>query len=200
MDIELGWLETEGINVKEGMGYTGGKEKYVSALQRYLKGYDTNRKAVEELQSAGDTEGYMIKVHALKSNSRMIGATEVAEAFERLETAARDGDTGYIEDNTDDALEKYDRLIDIIRPVGEMEDVHVAGELSAAEAKETADKLMEALDEFDDELSSQLVSKLAGYPFRMTQRQKLDEAVDNIGNFLYDEALELIKEIYTAIE
>ena len=59
---------------------------------------------------------------------------------------------------------------------------------------------MEALDEFDDELSSQLVSKLAGYPFRMTQRQKLDEAADNIGNFLYDEALELIKEIYTAIE
>lgn len=200
MDIELDWLETEGINVKEGMGYTGGKEKYIAALQRYLKGYDTNRKAVEELKASGDTEGYMIKVHALKSNSRMIGATEAAEAFERLETAAREGDTGYIEDNTKAALEKYDRLIDIIRPVGEIEDVRVAGELSAEEARDTADRLMEALDEFDDELSSQLVSKLAGYPFRVTQRQKLNEAADNIGNFLYDEALELIKEIYAAIE
>ena len=80
MEYDPGWLEAEGINVKDGIGYTGGREKYISALQRYLKGYEANSSAVTDLKNSGDTEGFMIKVHALKSNSRMIGAEETADA------------------------------------------------------------------------------------------------------------------------
>ena len=71
---------------------------------------------------------------------------------------------------------------------------------TSAEAKETASKLLEALDDFDDDLSMELAEKLTGYPFRMTQKGKLKEAVGLIGEFMYDEAAELIKEIMPAIE
>ena len=200
VELDFGFLEAEGINVKEGIGYTGSKEKYASALQRYLKGYETNRKSVEELLSSGDTEGYMIKVHALKSNSRMIGAAGMASAFEELELAAKDGNTGFIAEKTGEALMKYDELINIIKPIGDIGEVHTADEISGAEAKETAERLLEALDEFDDELSSELISKLKGYPFRITQKGKLKEAAKYVSDFMYDEASELIKEIYPSIE
>ena len=59
---------------------------------------------------------------------------------------------------------------------------------------------MEALDDFDDDLSAELVAKLGGYPFRITQRQKLKKAADLISDFMYDEAAELIKEIIPSIE
>ncbi len=200
MELDLGRLEDKGISTADGIGYTGGEEKYAAALQRYLKNYPENRKSVCELQKSKDTEAFMIKVHALKSNSKMIGAKDLASLFEKLELAAKEGDTAYIEENTDGVLKKYDELIEIIRPVGEMEEIHVQGELTAAEAKETADGLLEALDEFDDELSAELAKKLGGYPFRITQKQKLEEAARYIGDFLYDEAAELIKEIYPSIE
>ena len=200
MELDLNRLEAEGINVNEGMGYTGGKEKYISALQRYLKGYGKNRRSVEELLASGDTEGYMIKVHALKSNSRMIGASDLASAFEELELAAKEGNTSFIGEKTGEVLKKYDGIIDIIKPVGEMEEVHAADEISAEEARDIAGRLLKALDDFDDELSSELAGKLKGYPFRITQKEKLKEAVRLIGDFLYDEASELVKEISAAIE
>ena len=73
------FLEEKRISTKNGITYTGSVEKYISAMQRYLRGYEKNRSALEELFAAEDTEGFMIRDHALKSNSRMIGASEVAE-------------------------------------------------------------------------------------------------------------------------
>ena len=200
MEIDLSWLYAEGINVEEGIGFTGGKEKYLSALQRYLKSYEKNKTAVEELLSSGDTEGYMIKVHALRSNSRMIGAAALAEAFEALEHAAKSGDTAFIGGKTGEVLQKYAEIIEMIKPAGAMEEVHAPDELSAEKAEETAGRLLEALEDFDDDLSAELAKKLKGYPFRPAQKEKLDEAIRYINDFLYDEASELIREIRPSIE
>ena len=76
----------------------------------------------------------------------------------------------------------------------------ISGELSADEAKKTAEALLNALDDFDDELSLELAGKLSNYPFRITQKQRLREATDNIQDFLYDEAAELIREIVPSID
>ncbi|MBE7008769.1 MAG: hypothetical protein E7422_06500 [Ruminococcaceae bacterium] len=200
MDDRFDWLSAQGIDVNEGLGYTGGSEKYAAALQRYYRGYEANRKAVEELLAAGDIEGYTIKVHALKSNSKMIGATALSEAFESLELAGKQGKTELLSVATQPALTQYAALVELLRPIGEAETVRAAGEIGAAEARETADKLLAALDDFDDELSSELAARLAGYPFRPTQKEKLRAAAKHIADFLYDEAAELIREIVPAIE
>ena len=200
MDYDFGILEGNGLSVADGISYTGSGEKYVSALQRYFRGYESNKKALEDFLSSGDMEGYSIKVHSLKSNSRMIGATELGDAFEELELAAKEGNAELVGSKTPSVLELYAGVIDAIRPFGEMEKVTASDEISAVEAKETAQKLLEALDDFDDDLSSELAAKLGGYPFRISQRQKLKEAAGLISDFMYDEAAELIKEIIPAIE
>ena len=185
MEFDFGVLDTKGISTKDGIGFTGGNEKYVSAMQRYFKGYESNKKAVTDLLAAGDIEGYAIKVHSLKSNSRMIGANELAGLFEELELAAKAGNASLINEKTPNALALYDSVIDAIRPFGEMDSVKVAGEISAEEARDVANRLLEALDDFDDDLSAELANKLSGYPFRMTQKQKLREATDYISDFMY---------------
>ena len=200
MEYDFSWLEAEGVNIQDGLGYTGGKDKYLSTLQRYLKGFDDNKKAVEETLAAGDLEGYAIKVHSLKSNSKMLGAAGLSASFEELELAAKRGDNGYVREHTGEVLAAYEAFIKIIKPVGALEDAQVEGELSPEDAKKTAEELLEALDDFDDELSAGLVSRLSGYPFRLTQKQKLKDASEFIRNFMYDEAAELIREIIPAIE
>ncbi|MBR5420311.1 MAG: Hpt domain-containing protein [Lachnospiraceae bacterium] len=198
--MELNWLNEKGLSVSEGIGYTGSEEKYLSALQRFFKGYEGNAKLIREALAAEDIENYSIRVHSLKSNSRMIGADALAEGFEKLEAASKDKDTEFIHGATEDVLKQYAEVCEWIRPIGEMERVKVSGEISAEEARETADKLLEALDEYDDGLSAELAARLMGYPFRLTQKQKLKEALDHIGDFMYEEAAELVKEILPAIE
>ena len=200
MNNNLKWLEEHGISLEDGFAYTGGEKQYISVLQRYFRGYEANRRDVEDFLSEGDLDGYTIKVHALKSNSKMIGAAALSSAFEALEMAAKNGEVDFLTSSTQPTLEQYKELIELIRPIGEAEAVHAPGEISGEEAKKTADSLLAALDNFDDEKSGELVKKLSGYPFRPTQKGKLGEAVKYIENFLYDEAAGLIREIYTSIE
>ena len=200
MNIDLKWAGEAGIDLETGISYTGGLEKYVSALQRFYRNYDKNRKRIEELSEAKDYENLMITVHALKTNAKMIGAMEVSSGFEALETAAREEDIQYLDQMKELTMSAYKKLIDKLQPVSEMEEIHPADEISAEEAKETADRLLEALDDFNDELAKTLLKKLTGYPFRITWKGKLSQAEGFIDDFMYDEAAEVIKELYKVIE
>ncbi|MBQ9437953.1 MAG: Hpt domain-containing protein [Lachnospiraceae bacterium] len=195
MEMDLTFLENGGISIEEGIAYTGNREKYAAALQRYFRGHEDKRKDLKESLESGDLQEFMIRVHALKSNSRMIGASEMGAAFEALELAAKREDRDFINGNFVAALKQYDELIELLRPVGEMAESTAAGRLSAAEAKETIDKLLEALDDFDDELAKGLLGKLKGYPFGEAEKEKLHEASERIADFLYDEAAALVGEI-----
>ena len=198
--MDISWLNDKGISTSEGIGYTGSEEKYISAMQRYFNNFESNVEAVKGFLNASDVEGYCIKVHSLKSNSRMIGAGALADAFEELEMAARSNSIEVIDAKTQPTLEMYDELIKKLSPIDELGDVRAADEISADVAKDTADKLLVALDDFDDELSKELAKKLSGYPFRITQKEKLKEAIAYIEDFMYDEAIDVIREIYSAIE
>jgi acyl-CoA reductase-like NAD-dependent aldehyde dehydrogenase len=81
-----------------------------------------------------------------------------------------------------------------------MGDVRAADEISAEAAREIVDKLLEALDDFDDEGAKELTKILSGYPFRLTQAEKLKEAASFIEDFMYDEAAGIIRQIAPAIE
>ena len=200
MKYDLEWLAGLGIDIKTGLDYTGNEDKFVSAIQRFCKGYEKNKSKIDEFYGAGDYENYMITVHALKSNAKMIGAMGLSKMFETLEMASRNGDKATVDGNNAGAVNAYKDLVDKLKPVCELGDVKAPNEITAEEARETADKLLEALDDFDDDLSKELVNKLSGYPFRITQKEKLKEAIGFVDDFLYDEAAEIIKEIYETIE
>ena len=200
MGNDISWLSQAGLDTQAGIGYTGGQEKYLSAISRFYANYVKNREKIMEYRSAGDLENYMITVHALKSNSRMIGASALGSAFEALENAARNSDVQRIESDTDKALSMYKDLIEALKPIESMGNVRASDEISGDVARETSEALLAALDDFDDDLARDLIKKLAGYPFRITQKNRLKEAVDLIEDFMYEDAAEIIKEIVPAIE
>ncbi|MCR5302683.1 MAG: Hpt domain-containing protein [Lachnospiraceae bacterium] len=198
--MDIAWLNETGLDTESGISYTGGQDKYISALQRFYKNYEKNSAKVCEYLDAKDYENYMITVHALKSNAKMIGARDLSTLFETLETASRNNETELIEAQNAVALKEYGDLIQKLAPIGAMGDVRAADEISAEVARETVDKLLEALDDFDDEGAKKLTKILSGYPFRLTQAEKLKEAASFIEDFMYDEAAAIIRQIAPAIE
>ena len=200
MDYDLVSLIETGLDTVTGISFTGNEEKYIAAVQRFYRNHEKNSAKIQEFYEAKDYENYCLTVHALKSNARMIGAAGLSQLFEELEKAAKEGDTDTIERKTASALSEYAGLVGKLEPVVGQAGIHPSGEISAEEARRTADELLAALDDYDDELSKELALKLGGYPFRITQSDKLTEASGCIDEFMYDEAAELIREIYPHIE
>ena len=200
MNFDLENITGAGIDLKTGFDYTGGQDRYVSALQRYYKSSESNMEKIRDFLNREDTDNLEILFHAIKSNSLMIGALSLSDRFALLETYSRDGDLAAVNSNIEETLDEYEKILEVLKPLGEMERLKAEGELTGEEAKETADKLLAALDDFSDDLAAELISKLAGYPFKITQMNKLQKAADLINDFMYDDAAELIKEIIPSIE
>lgn len=200
MSLSFDCLVSAGFDVETGFAYTGGEERYLSALQRFYRSYGKMSAAIAESEKSEDLEAYTRNVHSLKSNSMMIGANELSEKAKLLEQAGRDGDLALIHAETPALAALHARCIDTLRPFGEMERVRVAGEISGAEARLVGKELLTALDDFDDDRAAGLLNTLSGYPFRLTQKNLLNDARDHIENFEYDEALDLIKTILEQIE
>ena len=68
-----------------------------------------------------DIRNYTIKVHALKSSSKLVGAMELSELAEALENAGNDNDSKYIDDNTKELLSLYRRFKSLLSPLFESE-------------------------------------------------------------------------------
>ena len=189
-----------GVDLRAGLEYTGGNDKYASALQRFYKSSANNKIKLKEYFENHDWENFSIVVHALKSNAKMIGALSLSSKFEALEIASKNNNIEAVKRTIRPALEEYAILLEALKPLGDVPSYKAEGEIGGSEAREVADKLLLALDDFDDEQSTELVRKLSGYPFRITQKEKLKEAMDKISDFCYEEASELIREIIPAIE
>lgn len=196
----MAWLESLGLDTQTGISYTGRFDKYMSAVYRFFINYEKNRAKIEKYYGAQDKENFLITVHALKSNAKMIGAMELSSQFEKMEAASNNDDGDYIRGNLPGLMEGYEGLVKKLAPMERAGAVKAVDEISAEEAQKVGDELLEALEDFDDELSKELIQRLAGYPFRITQQERLKAAREYVDDFLYDEAAAVIKGILPTIE
>ena len=62
---------------------------------------------IEELYKSGNIEDYTVKVHALKSSAKIIGAYTLSDKAKSLEDAGKRSDLEFIEQNNGALLEAY---------------------------------------------------------------------------------------------
>ncbi len=193
-------LSAHGFDIKLALSYTGGTEQLLSVIQRFYRSYDKMRASIEEGERTEALEAYTRNVHSLKSNALMIGSAPLSEKAKKLEECGKAGDLASIHALTPELLESYAAVIKQLEPYGNMEQIKLPGEISAAEARETGAALVSALEDFDDDAATRLTDRLMGYPFRFTQKNMLKKVKESLESFEYDEALELVKAVLEQIE
>ena len=105
---DLEWLySTPGITVAEGIAYCGGVDSFIHTLKTFFETLDENADTIEEAYKNNDIKLYTIKVHALKSSARIIGAARLSRMAKDLEDAGNDGAWDFIRNNTDELLYLY---------------------------------------------------------------------------------------------
>ena len=111
------WLAgVNGIDRGEALKNCGRIEILRSALELFYKKIGADADEIESLWHGGDLKNYTVKVHALKSAARTIGALELSERAKALEDAGKAEDAALIDDKTPELLTLYRSYIDIFKP------------------------------------------------------------------------------------
>lgn len=157
-----GWLrEIDGLQVEAGLQSCGSPESYLDALQIFRADLPASIETIRKHFEAEDWKNYTIKVHALKSSARIIGAKRLAKMAERLEVA---GDAGRIEEirrDTEQLLERCRGAMTKLAPLS-AEPEREGEPLSAEEVAEVYGALQELAASFDYDNIMAMQEDLAG--------------------------------------
>ena len=110
---DLEWIyDVSEISVEEGIKNSGGISGFIFSLNLFLDTIDGNAKVIRDAYDEGNIRLYTIKVHALKSSARIIGAGELAELAAAIEDAGNHEDMGFINENNQKLMTLYEEFKD----------------------------------------------------------------------------------------
>ena len=142
------WLrEALEIDADQGIKNCGSKESFFSVLKVFHQTAQQKADEIEKLYEQGDLENYTIKVHALKSSARIIGAAELSDQAKELELAGKRKDTDYIRQNTEALLNNYRALDERLQNLDRSADGRpLLSEDMRREAFQTMAEIAESMD------------------------------------------------------
>ncbi|MCR5417519.1 MAG: response regulator [Lachnospiraceae bacterium] len=98
------------IDVETGIKNSGSAEAYLPLLKIFYESMKERTGEIGSYYEKGDLENYTIKVHALKSSARIIGAEKLGELAQKLEDAGKAKDMDYINREHAFFMESYRSL------------------------------------------------------------------------------------------
>ena len=113
----------EEIDHDAGLSYCGDEESYIMALCMYRDSAGKRAEEIENYWADKDIKNTTVKVHALKSASRSIGALELGELAAKLEKAGDTGDTETLDRELGGLISRYRKLAKDLEPLKDPEDM-----------------------------------------------------------------------------
>lgn len=184
----------EGLNVEEGVHYSGGKKLFLSLLGDYYKLIDTKMKKMQQCLADGMIRDLTIEVHALKNTSRMIGADRLSALFKEMEDLGNANDRKGLEERLPEVLELYTSYKEVLRPYGSLDEANLQ-ETSKEELSRILGQMADAMDDFDLDGVDAAMAELEGY--RMPE--DLAEDMDALRAAVADVAMEEVMDLCHAM-
>lgn len=109
------FLEANGIDLSKGLELLGDMETYEMTLEDF---YEESKSRLEQLNSykeKNDMENYAILVHAMKSDSKYLGFTKLAELSFNHEMSSKEKNIQYIDENYNELTDEASRIMSIVK-------------------------------------------------------------------------------------
>ncbi|MBR1855071.1 MAG: DegV family EDD domain-containing protein [Lachnospiraceae bacterium] len=197
---EAKWYETiEGIDGAAAIKNSGSEESFKTVLKIFYESITQKTEEIEGYYSTGDWQNYTIKVHALKSSAKLIGALKLAESAQKLETAGKEQDLDYIRANHKSFMQDYTGFDDLLagcfsqseNATVEAEDKPMADDYLLQSVYEG---IREAAEGMDCGAIDEILAELGEYAVPESEREKMDEIRLKAENFDYDGILQVLCE------
>ncbi len=182
------------IDLAMGIEYNGSAEAYLSLLKLFYESLEDVTKEIEGYFEKEDWENYTIKVHALKSTARLIGAMPFGEEALLLEKAGKNRDAEFIRAYHAEFLKSCRSLRKALSEVfDEPETEENKPEADAERLKRAFDEIRLAAEEMDGDRLEDIIAEMDAYSIpkaREVQYEKLKFAVARLD---YEAILNLLE-------
>ncbi len=113
------WLVSQTVlDTDTGLRNCGSVEGYLAVLATFRNTAEKKEKEIRKYYDESDWDNFTVKVHALKSSARIIGAMELAVLAERLENAGKEKDADLICKKIAEFLQMYDGTVKALADTG----------------------------------------------------------------------------------
>ncbi|MBR5088549.1 MAG: response regulator [Ruminiclostridium sp.] len=180
------------IDVDSGLKHCGSPEVYLETLSVYAGTALANADEIERLWQAGDIGGATIKIHALKSTSRAIGAEDLGSLAERLEAAGKAGDTETLDAGTGGLVERYRVLGNALSGLFRKEDDDDDKPLIPDDMlQKTYAAIREFSDNFDIDGAALAIESISKYRLPDSEKERFERIKAAADEFDWDAVAEI---------
>ena len=173
---------------------SGSEDAFQSVLKIFYESIPDRSTELEEFYSSENWESYTIKIHALKSSAKLVGALGLSKQAELLEKAGKENDIAYIKEHHTNAMEDYLKFQEILSPLYAAEedsDKPVADEYLMEGIYEG---LKEAAEEMDCDMVEEILKEIDGYAIPANEKEKFGLVREKADMLDYMGMLEVLKE------
>ena len=160
-------LDVEEIDVDEGIRNSGGVMPFIYSLKFFYETIEDGIATLENALNNDDISLFTIKVHALKSSGRLIGAIKLSNMAKDLETAGKSNDAEFIKSNYGALIKEYRAFNDRLSKIRETDlekDVTVkTATITSDELDATYKALAEYAGLMDVDAIEQILAKIKEY-------------------------------------
>lgn len=112
-DINI--LKDGGVNVEQGLEILGDMEMYDETLNDFLDESESRLTKIEEFKNNGDMANYAILVHAMKSDSKYLGFTILAQLSFDHEMKSKENNIEYVNEHYNDLMAEANRIVTLVK-------------------------------------------------------------------------------------
>ncbi len=196
-EAEPAWyLGIEGIDGETAIKNSGSEEAFRTVLKIYYESVPGKSSELQGFYEAEKWDDYTIKVHALKSSAKLIGAMELSEEAQRLEDAGKSSDIDYIREHHEPFLKDYRRYRQILDGIfgGGEEDAPDKPPADEALLQSLFERLREAAEDMDCDAVEEILRELDGYAVPDSEKKRLQELKERAERFDYDGIVEILED------
>ena len=184
-----------GIDAEAGTRNSGSAQAYMSLLEVFNNGIDQNAGQLDDFYRDRDFKNYTIKIHAIKSSARIIGAAELGVEAQQLEAAGKAEDIGYLNSHHEGFMVKYrefkEKLSPALASCGPDKDKKEADPAVIGRALE---EIRAAAEDMDCDRLDEIFEEIEEYNIPLDDMELFDKIREAYQKYEYKTILSLIKE------
>ncbi len=189
---ELMPLMGSSIDVKAGIKSSGDLEFYKTVLKVFYETIDDKARELDHFFEEKDFKNYTIRIHALKSSARIIGAMAFGEAAQELENAGRAEDWDYLSSHHPGFMGAYRGFKELLSLVFAEQKTDVGPEASDKVMAGIYDRIRSAAEAMDYGELEDIIDEMSGYTIPEGERSKWDSIMSAFDRIDYDAVLEVL--------
>lgn len=113
-NYNLKYLKENGVNVDRSLELLGDEITYREMLEEFYNKKEERKNKLNRYLKEDNLKDYAIEVHALKSDSKYLGFTKLADITYEHEMKSKEKEKDYIEENFDELVNELDGVINIV--------------------------------------------------------------------------------------